>query len=81
MGRVREMFSCMAIGVAVTTADMTAVRQRRDAPGHPIFSILHILECERNGLKTRHVWTGITHSLSEEQPHQSWDTDTQLLLT
>ena len=60
MGRVREMFRGMAIGRAVTTADMTASQAETEM--HPGRSKLQAfftsLSASGNGLKSGHVWTG-----------------------
>jgi hypothetical protein len=60
MGRVREMFRGMAIGRAVTTADMTAGQAETEM--HPGRSKLQAfftsLSASGNGLKSGHVWTG-----------------------
>ena len=62
MGRVREMFRGMAIGRAVTTADMTAGQAETEMhPGRSkLQAFFTTLSASGNRLKSGHVWTGHT---------------------
>ena len=60
MGCVREMFRGMAIGRAVTTADVTASQAETEMhPGRTkLQAFFTTLSASGNRLKSGHVWTG-----------------------
>jgi hypothetical protein len=75
MGRVREMFRGMAIGRAVTTADMTAGQAETEMyPGRSHLQAFFTTEsASGNGLKSSHVWTG-HNSTTFDQIDPGFDT-------